>query len=152
MKKMAKLKKATKKLVKNASKSQNVKATKDFQKTAKAKVEKMVIKTPKLTIPKAPYKKAEFFNILAEQSSLSRKQVKAAVEAMDAIIKIHLLKNGPGQFTLPGVFKMSAITKPATKAKPGRNPFTGEEIMIKAKPARRVVKMRILKKFKTAVE
>lgn len=47
---------------------------------------------------------------------------------------------------------MTIKTKPATKAKKGRNPFTGEEIMIKAKSARRVVKVRVLKKFKSELE
>jgi len=146
---MAKLKKAAKKPIKSIVKG---KASKAVQKTTKVKVEKIVAKVPKLTTPKAPYKKSEFFSVLAEQSGLAKKEVKLVVESIEAIIKVHLLKNGPGQFTLPGVFKMTAVTKPATKAKKGRNPFTGEEIMIKAKPARRVVKVRILKKFKTAVE
>jgi nucleoid DNA-binding protein len=89
---------------------------------------------------------------IAEQNGLGKKEAKSVIEAIEAIIKVHLLKSSPGQFTFPGVFKMTAVTKPTTKAKKGRNPFTREEIMIKAKPARRVVKVRVLKKFKTAVE
>jgi nucleoid DNA-binding protein len=149
---MAKLKKVTKKPMKTVGKSKVAKPATAPKKTAKIKVEKIVTKTPKLTVPKAPYKKSEFFDILAEQSGLAKKEVKKVVESIESIIKVHLLKNGPGQFAFPGVFKMTSITKPATKAKKGRNPFTGEEIMIKAKPARRVVKVRVLKKFKTAVE
>ncbi len=149
---MAKLKKVTKKPMKTIDKSKMAKLSKTSQKTTKVKAEKIVAKTPKLTIPKTPYKKSEFFNVLAEQSGLAKKEVKAVVESIEAIIKAHLLKNGPGQFTFPGVFKMTAVTKPATKAKRGRNPFTGEEMTIKAKPAKRVVKARVLKKFKIAVE
>lgn len=67
-------------------------------------------------------------------------------------MKVHLIKNGPGQFMLPGLFKMTVATKPATKARKGKNPFTGEEMMFKAKPARRVVKVRVLKKFKAEIE
>ena len=67
-------------------------------------------------------------------------------------MKLHLVKNGPGQFVLPGLFKMTVVTKPATKARKGTNPFTGEEMMFKAKPARRVVKVRVLKKFKAEIE
>jgi nucleoid DNA-binding protein len=149
---MAKSKKMTKKPVKGMVKSKGIKVSKASPKVTKVKVDKMVAKTPKITVPKAPHKKSEFFNVLAEQSGLAKKEVIGVVESIEAIIKVHLLKNGPGQFTFPGVFKMTAMTKPATKAKKGRNPFTGEEITIKAKPARRVVKVRILKKFKTAVE
>jgi nucleoid DNA-binding protein len=149
---MAKSKKVTKKSVKGVDKSKGIKVSKASPKAAKVKAEKIVAKTPKLTVPKSPHKKSEFFNVLAEQSGLAKKEVIRVVESIEAIIKVHLLKNGPGQFTFPSVFKMTAITKPAAKAKKGRNPFTGEEIMVKAKPARRVVKVRILKKFKTAVE
>jgi nucleoid DNA-binding protein len=147
---MAAAKKSQK--VQSKSKVSVAKKSKAPQKMPKAKVEKLMVKTPKLGIPKAPYKKSEFFVVLAEQSGLAKKEVKSVVEAIEAIIKVHLLKNAPGQFTFPGVFKMTAVTKPATKAKKGRNPFTGEEITIKAKPARRAVKVRVLKKFKTAVE
>jgi len=141
-----------KKVVKSMGKSRTAKKPKTTQKTPKAKAEKTVTKASKLNIPKEPYKQAEFFNVLAEQSGLGKKEVKSVVEAIVAIMRVHLLKNGPGQFMLPGVFKMTATTKSATKAKKGRNPFTGEEMMIKAKPARRAVKVRVLKKFKNALE
>ena len=44
--------------------------------------------------------------------------------------------------------KINVIQKPATKARKGINPFTGQEQMFKAKPARRVVKIRPLKSLK----
>ena len=55
------------------------------------------------------------------------------------IIK-ELGKRGSGQFILPGLLRMRVVRKPATKARPGRNPFTGEAMTIKAKPARNVVR------------
>ncbi len=109
-------------------------------------------KVPKLPIPEAPYKKTELFKALAEQTGLGKKEAQAVLETLQTIMKLHLSKKGPGQFVLPGIFKMSAVTKPATKARIGKNPFTGEEMMFKAKPARRVVKVRVLKKFKTEIE
>ena len=57
-------------------------------------------------------------------------------------------KNGVGEFTIPALMKLSVKHKPATKARKGTNPFTGEEMMFKAKPAKRVVKVRPLKKLK----
>jgi nucleoid DNA-binding protein len=146
---MAKLKKVVKKSAKSKVKaSKNIKV---LQKP-KAKVEKISTKVPKLGIPKAPYKQSEFFTILSEQSGVAKKEVKSVVAAIEAIIRVHLVKNGPGQFVLPGLFKMTATTKPATKARQGRNPFTGEEMTIKAKSAHRAVKVRVIKKFKTALE
>ena len=56
-----------------------------------------------------------------------------------------------GQFILPGLMKIEVKRKPATKARKGINPFTGEETMFKAKPARNVVKVRPLKKLKDMV-
>jgi hypothetical protein len=54
-------------------------------------------------------------------------------------------KKGCGTFNLFGLAKMRTAIKPATKARKGKNPFTGEEIMIKAKPASRKVRIRAMK-------
>ena len=53
-----------------------------------------------------------------------------------------------GEFTLPGMLKITTVSKPAKKARKGINPFTGEETMFKAKPASIAVKVRPLKKLK----
>ena len=60
----------------------------------------------------------------------------------------HLKKRGAGQFTLPGLLKIVTQKKPATKARKGINPFTGEATTFAAKPARTMVKVRPLKKLK----
>ena len=57
-------------------------------------------------------------------------------------------KGGAGEFTVPGLMKLVVKSKPATKARKGVNPFTCEEMMFKAKPARRIIKVRALKKLK----
>jgi len=67
------------------------------------------------------------------------------------LIARHLKKGGAGQFTIPGLMKWEVKRKPAKKARRGINPFTGEEMMFKAKPARNVVKVRPLKKLKEMV-
>ena len=142
------------KKMKTVSKKKTAKVTaKSSPKKTAAKAQKVTPqKTSKLAIPKAPYKKSEFFQVLSEQTELSKKDVKKVIETLPTLIKVHLTKGGPGQFTLPGMFKVIIATKPATKARKGRNPFTGEEMMFKAKPARRVVKVRVLKKFKSELE
>ena len=53
---------------------------------------------------------------------------------------------------VPGLIKVQVKQKPATKARKGINPFTGEETTFKAKPARRVVKVTPLKKLKEMAE
>ena len=56
-----------------------------------------------------------------------------------------------GVFLVPGFAKFVVIKKPATKARKGTNPFTGEPMMFKAKPARKIVRARPVKAAKDAV-
>jgi nucleoid DNA-binding protein len=99
------------------------------------------------TSGKAP-SKGEILNAAAEQTGLSRKQVAAVFESLSGQIGNALGKKGTGTFTVPGLMKITIITKPATKARKGINPFTKLEQMFKAKPARKVVKVRPLKSLK----
>ena len=84
----------------------------------------------------------------AEAAGLSRKQVSAVFDSLGEQIRDALGKKGAGTFTVPGLMRINVINKPATKARKGINPFTKEEQMFKAKPARKVVKVRPLKNLK----
>ncbi|TWT45768.1 DNA-binding protein HU [Phycisphaerae bacterium RAS1] len=94
--------------------------------------------------------KSEIYSELATSAGLTRKQVAGVFDGMAGLIKKDLTK-GPGLFTVPGLMKIMVRTKPATKARKGVNPFTGEEMMFKAKPASKVVKIRPLKALKAMV-
>ena len=72
-------------------------------------------------------------------------------DEFDGLIGPSLGKRGPGVFNLPGLLKILVQRKPATKERKGINPFTGEEAIFKAKPARNVVKIRPLKALKDMV-
>lgn len=85
---------------------------------------------------------------IAEATELSRKQVQSVFDELSTVIEAHVSKKGVGEFTLPGLMKVMVINKPATKARKGINPFTGEETVFKAKPASRKIKIRPLKKLK----
>lgn len=98
-----------------------------------------------------PRTKGQIYTDIAASAELSRKQVAAVFDAMAGLIKKDLSNKGPGIFTVPGLMKVTRITKPATKAREGINPFTGEKMMFKAKPARNVVKVRPLKNLKAMV-
>ena len=96
-----------------------------------------------------PMSKTQIVTTIAENTELSKKQVSAVFEELSALVEGHLKKRGgAGQFTLPGMFKIVTKHKPATKARKGVNPFTGEPTMIKAKPASVQVRVRPLKKMK----
>ncbi|BAM03534.1 HU family DNA-binding protein [Phycisphaera mikurensis] len=96
-----------------------------------------------------PPTKAELYRTLADKCDLSRKQVVDVLDQLEAEMAASLKKHG--EFNLLSLAKLTVVKKPATKARPGRNPFTGEDIMIKAKPASKAVKVRALKNLKEYV-
>lgn len=90
---------------------------------------------------------------LAEQLSLTRKQVGAIFEATAELVSRHITKNGSGEFKIPHLgIKIVRKVKPATKKRKGVNPATGEPIEIAAKPKRDVVKLVALKALKNVLE
>jgi len=93
--------------------------------------------------------KSEVLMQISKDTGLSRKQVSAVFESLSGVVKKSL--KGPGLFTLPGLLKMKVVKKPATKAREGINPFTGEKMMFKAKPASKKVKVLPLKSLKAMV-
>jgi len=99
----------------------------------------------------APLSKAALINALVEtDSGLNRKQVKSLIESLESIGHKQLKKTGGG--VVPGFAKFVVVTKKATPARTGRNPATGEEIQIKAKPARKIVRARPVKAIKLAID
>jgi len=97
---------------------------------------------------KEPYTKTMLFNAIAEKTDLKKKDVAAVFDALAEIIHGHIRKNAAGTMTIPGLMKIKTVRKPATRARKGINPFTGEETIFKAKPARTVVKVQPLKALK----
>jgi nucleoid DNA-binding protein len=82
---------------------------------------------------------------IAEATDLKPGKVKDVFGTLTALMAADLGKKGCGEFNFNGLMKLKAVNKPATPARRGRNPFTGQEIMIKAKPASRKVRVRALR-------
>lgn len=101
--------------------------------------------------PKKPLTKTEILAALAESTDLSKQQVAALLDELAKLIGQNLSEDGPGVFTVPGLMKISVVRKPATPERKGINPFTKEETVFKAKPARNVVKVTALKGLKDMV-
>jgi len=118
-------------------------------KTSATKAKTAAVKAPKTVkiTPAGPKgrSKGETLNAIAGATGLTRKQVASVFEGLTEIIKNDLGKKGPGLFKFNGLLKLTTQNKPATKARMGKDPFTGEERMFKAKPASRRVKARALK-------
>jgi len=93
--------------------------------------------------------KSEILATISKDTELSRKQVNGVFDSLNGIVKKSL--RGNGLFTLPGLLKLKVVKKPATKAREGVNPFTGEKMMFKAKPASKKVRALPLKSLKSMV-
>ena len=89
--------------------------------------------------------KSDLVKTIAAGTDLQAAKVKDVLEALTATMAADLGKKGCGEFNFNGLMKLKTVKKPATKARPGRNPFTGEAITIKAKPASRKVRVRALR-------
>jgi nucleoid DNA-binding protein len=93
--------------------------------------------------------KSEILAAISKDTELSRKQVSSVFESLNGIIRKSLRSNGV--VTIPGLLKLKVVKKPATKARKGINPFTGEEMIFKAKPASKKVRALPLKALKAMV-
>jgi nucleoid DNA-binding protein len=101
---------------------------------------------------KKPPTKSEIYAKIVEDTGLTRKDVVAVFESLGNQIQKNLGGRGAaGIFSIPGLLKLRVVKKPARKARMGVNPFTGEEMMFKAKPATKVVKATVLKGLKDMV-
>jgi len=117
-------------------------------------------KTAKKTAPKAakitgakgkPRSKSEIYTVISDTVGITKKEASAVFDVMGQMIAADLGRGSVGTFNVPGMMKVLVQRKPATKARKGINPFTGEEMIFKAKPARNVVKVRPLKGLKDRV-
>jgi nucleoid DNA-binding protein len=95
--------------------------------------------------------KSEITAALAETTGLTKVQVASLFDSLADLVGKNLRNGGPGLFTLPGLLKIKVVRKPATPARTGINPFTKQETIFKAKPARNVVKLQALKSLKQLV-
>jgi len=102
----------------------------------------------KTTALKERLTKTQILAEIAENTELSKKDVQLVLDELSDLIERHIKKRAVGEFILPGLMKIQTVKKLARKARPGVNPFTGEAIMIAAKPATTTVKIRPLKKLK----
>ena len=93
--------------------------------------------------------KSELIQKVADECSMAKKDVKAVMESLASVGYKELKK--AGMFVLPGFAKFVVVKKPATPERTGINPFTKEPTVFKAKPARKVLKVRPVKAAKDAV-
>jgi nucleoid DNA-binding protein len=96
--------------------------------------------------------KTEIIAALCQATDLSKQQVGGLLDKLATLIGNNLGEGGPGVFAIPDLLQIKVVRKPATVERKGINPFTKEEMIIKAKPATNVVKLLPLKKLKAMVQ
>jgi nucleoid DNA-binding protein len=126
---------------------------------AKAKVVKAKVGKPKaakseaapLRPVKETFTKSALINLIAEQNDIPRKTAVGVFTTLESVLLGSVHPRGVGEFTLPGLLKVTLRKIPARKAGTlVRNPSTGEMVKSAAKPASMRVKIRALSKLKTA--
>lgn len=105
----------------------------------------------KMPAIKDPMSKSGMIKTITDVTTLNKRDVVNVLECLTQVIEKHVKTGGPGVFVMPGLLKISVVKKPARPSRKGINPFTGEEIMIKARPAYKAVKIKALKKLKEMV-
>jgi len=140
---------AAKAAAKPAVKAAAKPAAKPAAKAVVAAPQKPVVTGPLKPI-KTAFNKTGLIAHLASVAAVDAKAVKAVVAALEATIAASVAKKGLGEFTLPGLFKVTAQQVPAKKARVGIDPFTKQERKFAAKPATTKVKVRAMKKLKDA--
>ena len=106
------------------------------------------VEAKKMKPVKTKLSKSQMFEALAEDSGVTKSEVKKVWGSLERLIEASICERGYGRFTLPGLMKVTTVRRPAIKARRGINPFTKEEIWFKAKPATTGVRIRALKKMK----
>ena len=123
-------------------------------KFSKAKVSKSKISKPEaapLRPVKETFTKSALINLIAEQNDIPRKTAVGVFATLESVLLGSVHPRGVGEFTLPGLLKVTLRKVPARRAGTlVRNPATGEMVKGAAKPASMRVKIRALSKLKTA--
>jgi len=93
--------------------------------------------------------KTELISAIATESGWDKKQVSTVLDALSNVVYREL--KAQNDVTIPGLVKLTSVTKPAVPEREGINPFTKEKTVFKAKPERKVIKPRPVKALKDAI-
>ena len=96
-----------------------------------------------------PLTQTQFASAVADRADVSRSEAKRVLEAFEEVVLAEL--GNAQKVRIGGLVQLTVRVKPASKARKGRNPATGEEITIAPKPASVDVRARPLAKAKAAL-
>lgn len=96
-----------------------------------------------------PLTQTQLADEVAERSGATRADAKRLLQALEDVVLDQIA--AAEKVKIGSFVQLEVRVRPATKARPGRNPATGEEITIAAKPATVTVKARPLARAKAVV-
>jgi DNA-binding protein HU-beta len=96
-----------------------------------------------------PLTQTQLAEAVAERSGLSRADAKSALVALEEVVLAEI--GNAEKVKIGNLVQLTVRLKPATQERKGRNPATGDEITISAKPASVDVRARALAKTKAAL-
>jgi nucleoid DNA-binding protein len=96
-----------------------------------------------------PLTQTQLVAAVAERADMTRGDAKRALGALDEVVLEEL--GNAQKVRIGGLVQLTVRVKPAQKKRKGRNPATGEEIDIAAKPASVDLRARPLAKAKAAL-
>ena len=96
-----------------------------------------------------PLTQTQLASAVADRAEISRADAKRVLGVLDEIVLEEL--GNAQKVRIGGLVQLTVRVKPAQKARKGRNPATGEEITIAAKPASVDLRARPLAKAKAAL-
>lgn len=96
-----------------------------------------------------PLTQTQLASAVADRAEISRAEAKLVLGVLEEIVLEEL--GNAQKVRIGGLVQLTVRVKPAQKARKGRNPATGEEITIAAKPASVDLRARPLAKAKAAL-
>lgn len=96
-----------------------------------------------------PLTQTQFAGAVAERADITKTEAKRILDALEEVV-LEEIANAE-KVKIGGLVQLTVRVKPASKARKGRNPATGEEITIAAKPASVDLRARALTKAKAAL-
>ena len=96
-----------------------------------------------------PLTQTQLAGAVADRAEITRAEAKRVLDALEEVVLDEIAD--AEKVKIGGTVQLTVRVKPATKARKGRNPATGEEITIAAKPASVDVRARPLAKAKAAL-
>lgn len=120
-------------------------AAKSRKSSRRKKTTKVANNTPAPKALRTKQTKTQILQALAEDTGLSRVQIKLVLDSLSTLAKRHIMKRGSGEFNIPELgVKLRRVQR---KARMARNPMTGEAVRV---PAKTAIKASILKSLKDA--